>query len=36
MPFPRTLTNVFAVPKSMPISREKSPNSQLKGLNAKL
>ena len=36
IPFPRTLTRVFAVPRSIPISREKSPNSQLKGLKAKL
>jgi hypothetical protein len=34
IPFPRTFTMVFAVPKSMPISRENSPSSQLNGLNA--
>jgi len=36
IPFPRTLTNVFAVPKSMPMSSEKKPSSQSKGLNANL
>ncbi len=34
MPFPRTCTRVFAVPKSIPISNEKYPNSQSKGENA--
>ena len=34
MPLPFTFTSVLAVPKSIPISRENSPNSQLKGLNA--
>src|SRR5690554_6452377 len=32
MPLPRTLTNVFAVPRSMPISSEKRPRSQSRGL----
>ena len=32
IPFPRTLTRVLAVPKSIPISSEKNPNSQLSGL----
>jgi len=34
IPFPRTFTSVFAVPRSMPISREKSPSNQFNGLNA--
>src|SRR5574340_1107009 len=36
IPFPRTLTSVFAVPKSIPMSKENNPISQLKGLNAKI
>src|SRR3989304_9685012 len=38
IPFPLTLTRVLAVPRSMPMSREKKPSSQLNilsGLNAK-
>jgi hypothetical protein len=35
IPFPRTCTRVFAVPRSMPMSSEKSPRSQFKGLKAK-
>src|SRR5512143_591171 len=34
MPLPRTLTNVLAVPRSMPKSRENRPKSALRGLNA--
>src|SRR4030043_673237 len=34
MPLPRTFTRVLAVPRSMPISNEKKPKSQLRGLNA--
>src|SRR5512139_605480 len=34
MPLPRTLTSVFAVPRSMPKSRENRPKSALRGLNA--
>src|SRR5574340_1290690 len=36
IPFPRTLTSVFAVPKSIPMSKENNPISQLKGLNANM
>jgi len=36
IPLPRTLTKVLAVPRSIPISKEKSPNNQLSGRNAKL
>ncbi|OGT27881.1 MAG: hypothetical protein A2Z17_06805 [Gammaproteobacteria bacterium RBG_16_66_13] len=35
MPRPRTWTRVLAVPRSMAISREKRPRSQLRGLKAK-
>jgi hypothetical protein len=35
MPFPRTLTSVFAVPRSIAMSSENRPKSQLIGLNAK-
>src|SRR3989304_4479688 len=38
IPFPLTLTRVLAVPRSMPMSREKKPSSQLnilRGLNPK-
>ena len=34
IPLPRTLTSVLAVPRSIPMSSEKNPNSQLRGLNA--
>ncbi len=34
MPLPRTFTSVFAVPRSIPISSEKKPINQLKGLAA--
>jgi hypothetical protein len=33
MPLPRTLTSVFAVPKSIPTSRENRPSRALIGLN---
>jgi hypothetical protein len=36
MPFPRTLTRVLAVPRSMPMSNEKNPNNQFRGLKANL
>jgi hypothetical protein len=36
IPLPRTLTRVLAVPRSMPMSSEKNPNSQLRGLIANL
>ncbi len=36
IPFPRTLTRVFAVPKSIPISRENNPSNQFRGFIAKL
>ena len=35
MPLPRTITSVLAVPRSIPISSEKRPSSQLSGLIAK-
>ena len=36
IPLPRTLTRVLEVPKSMPMSSEKNPSSQLRGLKAKV
>jgi hypothetical protein len=36
IPFPRILINVFAVPRSMPISRENNPHNQFSGENAKI
>jgi hypothetical protein len=35
MPLPRTFTSVFAVPKSIAMSRENRPKSQFIGLKAK-
>ena len=35
MPRPRTLTRVLAVPRSMPMSREKRPSNQFSGVNTK-
>src|SRR3712207_1769844 len=32
MPLPRTSTSVFAVPRSMPMSRERRPKTELNGL----
>ena len=34
IPFPLTWTIVLAVPRSMPMSKEKKPSSQLRGLDA--
>jgi hypothetical protein len=34
IPFPRTWTRVFAVPRSMPMSSENRPSNHLKGFNA--
>ena len=36
MPRPRTLTSVFAVPRSIPMSTEKRPSAHSKGLNTPL